>query len=85
MSDYFGSVSFDTVENQYLDGKKAFNGSEKSSELIDKEVIDIIKKCQNESLELLKNNLPSLEKISQFLLEKENIDGDEFMELFGTV
>jgi cell division protease FtsH len=49
--------------------------------LIDDEVRKILDKCQQDAIKLLEENRPALERISAYLLEKENITGKEFMQL----
>ncbi len=81
MSQTFGPMGLETQENQYLDGRNVFGGSDESSALVDKEVRGILQQCEQDAIALLKANQPALERISKHLLEKENISGEEFMEL----
>ncbi len=83
MSDTFGPMGLETQESKYLDGRNVFGGSDESSALVDKEVRDILKKCEEDAIALLEKNKPALERISKFLLEKENISGEEFMQLLN--
>ncbi|MGI6688045.1 MAG: ATP-dependent zinc metalloprotease FtsH [Christensenellales bacterium] len=81
MSETFGPMGLETQENQYLDGRNVFGGSDQSSALVDKEVRDILQQCEEEAIKLLNSNQDALERISAYLLEKENISGEEFMHL----
>ncbi len=81
MSQTFGPMGLETQESQYLDGRNVFSGSDESSALVDKEVRDILQTCEQNAIALLQANKPALERISKHLLEKENISGEEFMEL----
>lgn len=81
MSTAFGPMGLETMENQYLDGRNVFNGSEQSGALVDEEVRKILTQCQENANELLKKNSRALDRTAAYLLEKENITGDEFMKL----
>lgn len=80
MTDKFDMMALESVQNRYLDGRPARNCSEETSTLIDSEVLNIIKKCHEDTRNLLKENRDLLDEISEYLLEKETIFGDEFME-----
>ena len=81
MSDKMGPMSLESVKNRYLDGGRVKNCSDETGTLIDDEVRSILLDCQQKATEILNSNKNSLDKISEFLLEKENITGDEFMKL----
>ncbi len=83
MSDAFGPMGLETPENQYLDGRPVFGGSDASSAAVDKEVRDILMRAEEEAIKLLKENVDALDRIAQHLLDKENITGEEFMELLN--
>ena len=85
MSDKFGLMSLESVENRYLDGRPVLNCSDKTAAQIDEEVKNLLKKCYDQACELIRNNRESLEKIADFLYEKETITGKEFMEILGDV
>jgi cell division protease FtsH len=57
--------------------------SEQTGTLIDEEVRNILVRCQQDANNLLETNRTALDKISAYLLEKENITGQEFMQLLG--
>ncbi|MDL2217298.1 ATP-dependent zinc metalloprotease FtsH [Christensenellaceae bacterium OttesenSCG-928-M15] len=80
MSDRFGPMGLETTESQYLDGRNVRTCSEETNTIIDDEVRKILAQCQEDAIALLKGNGAALEKISEYLLEKENITGKEFME-----
>lgn len=77
-------MGLETQENQYLDGRNVFGGSDASSAMADKEVRDILQGCEQDAIALLQANQPALERISKHLLQKENISGEEFMQLLHT-
>lgn len=85
MSDKFGLMSLETIENKYLDGRATLNCSDATAAEVDTEVKDLLKKCYNKAYELLNNNRKQLDKIAEFLYEKETITGKEFMEIFDSV
>ncbi len=81
MSDKFGPMGLESTQNQYLDGRNVAHHSEQTGALIDKEVSNILVQCQQNAFNLLQDNKDALERISKYLLEKENITGKEFMQL----
>jgi len=81
MSDKFGAMGLESTQNQYLDGRNVSNCSEQTGAIIDEEVCKILADCEETAVSLLKGNEEALVKISEYLLEKENITGTEFMEL----
>ncbi len=82
MSKKFGLVGLATVESQYLDGRAALNCSDETAAKIDAEVVEIIKESYEKALELLGENRELMDKLSEFLIEKETITGKEFMQIF---
>ena len=85
MSDRFGLVGLESLQNRYLDGRAVANCSEETRTAIDNEVVDIMKKRYEVAKQLLTDNRDALDEISEFLIEKETITGDEFMEIFDKV
>ena len=81
MSERFGSMGLQSTQSQYLDGRNVSTCSEQTNTEADEAVRQIIEQCQDEAVRLLKENSHALERISARLLEKENINGSEFMEL----
>ena len=80
MSDKFDMMALESVQNRYLDGRAVKDCSEETSTIIDKEVLNIIRTCHEETKNLLTNNRDLLDEIAEFLLDKETIFGNEFME-----
>ena len=78
MTDNFDMMALESFQNRYLDGRAVRNCSEETSTLIDKEVLSIIRECHQKAREILRENRDLLDKISEYLLEKETIFGDEF-------
>lgn len=85
MSDKFGLMGLATAENQYLDGRTVLNCGDDTATEVDHEVMDLLKKSYEKATELLSGNLDALNKISEFLIEKETITGKEFMKIFREI
>lgn len=81
MSDDFGMVALETVNNQYLGGDASLVCSTETQTLIDKQVVELIKKEYEKAKKILTENRSKLDKLAQFLYEKETITGEEFMEI----
>ena len=81
MSDRFNMVGLESVQNRYLDGRAVRNCSEETSTIIDEEILKIIKEAHTKARTLLRDNRDLLDKISELLLEKETLFGDEFMDI----
>lgn len=85
MSEKFGLMGLETRENQYLSGRAVLNCSDATEADIDKEVMAILKASYEEAKRLLGENREAMDKIAEFLIEKETITGKEFMEIFHRV
>lgn len=81
MSEKFGMMGLESIENRYLDGRSVPTCSEQTGSMIDEEVLSIMNGCHVKAVKLLEENRPALSKISDFLFDKETITGDEFMEI----
>lgn len=81
MSDDFGMVALETVNNQYLGGDASLACSAETQTLIDRQVVELIKKEYEKAKNILIENRSKLDKLAQFLYEKETITGEEFMEI----
>lgn len=82
MSDKFDMMALESVQNQYLSGDKVAIVGEKTIAELDAEVLTVIKSCHDEARRMLSENKEALEEIAMFLYERENISGEEFMEIF---
>ena len=80
MTDKFDMMALESLQNRYLDGRAVRECSEETSTLVDQEVLNIIRTCHQNTRKILNENRDLLDKISEYLLEKETIFGDEFME-----
>ncbi|MDO5388789.1 MAG: ATP-dependent zinc metalloprotease FtsH [Clostridia bacterium] len=82
MSDKFDMMALESVQNKYLSGDKVAIVGEKTISELDNEVLSIIKICHEKAKKMLEENKDALEEIAMFLYERENISGEEFMEIF---
>ena len=85
MSDKFGLMSLETVENQYLSGSARLNCSDVIAAEVDEEVKKLLKQCYEKAKTLLSENRAALDKIAEFLYEKETITGKEFMKIYNEI
>ncbi len=81
MSDTFDMMALESVQNRYLDGRPVSSCGDITMAQLDKEVLTVIKECHQKALQIIRENKASLEKLSEYLLEKETITGEEFMEI----
>ena len=85
MSEHFGLMSLETVEDSYLAGRTVLNCSDETAAEIDNEVRQLLMKCYTRAKQLISENLEVLEKIADYLYEKETITGAQFMEIFNDI
>lgn len=83
MSSSFDMVALETLTNQYLGGDTSLACSAETATKIDDEVISIVKKAHQKAVDILKENMDKLHEITQYLLEKETITGEEFMAMLS--
>ncbi|MBQ1688471.1 MAG: ATP-dependent zinc metalloprotease FtsH [Lachnospiraceae bacterium] len=82
MSEEFGMIGLETVQNRYLDGRAVLNCSDATATKVDTEVMRILKEAYQKAKTLLEENREILENIAEQLIEKETITGKEFMKIF---
>lgn len=85
MSERFGLMGLESIQNRYLDGRAVLNCGEATVAEIDQEVMKMLKAAYEEAKRLLTENREALDKIAAFLIEKETITGKEFMKIFHEV
>ena len=85
MSEKFGLMGLETRENQYLSGRAVLNCGDATAAEIDQEVMKILKESYEEAKRLLSENREAMDKIAEFLIEKETITGKEFVKIFREV
>ena len=83
MTDEFDMVAMETVTNQYLGGDTSLACAPETAKRIDEQVVGIVKGQHAKALDILRENEGKLHEIAAYLLEKETITGEEFMEIFN--
>ena len=81
MSDEFGMVAMETVNNQYLGGDTSLACSAETQTMIDKKVVEIVREQHDKAKQILRDNMGKLHELSKFLYENETITGEEFMRI----
>ena len=84
MSEEFGMVALETVQNQYLGGDAALACSPQTAALIDQKVVETVRKQYEKALEMLRKNEKQLHRLSRHLYDRETITGEEFMHILNT-
>ncbi len=85
MSEKFGLIGLESIQNKYLDGRPVSNCGQETASEIDQEVMKMLKEAYEEARKLLCEHRTSLDKIADFLIQKETITGKEFMDIFHEV
>lgn len=84
MSDDFGMVAMETINNQYLGVDTSLSCSPETQSEIDKQVVDLVKVQYEKAKEILSENRSKLDELAKFLYEKETITGEEFMAIVNS-
>lgn len=82
MSKKFGLMGLATVEHEYLGGGARLTCSDRTAADVDTEVMEILKSCYQEALDMLSDNREIMDKLAAHLIEKETISGKEFMKIY---
>ena len=85
MSDRFGLMGLADTQSQYLDGRAVLNCGDATATEIDHEVMKLLKVSYDEAKRLLSANREALDKIADFLIQRETITGKEFMRIFREI
>ncbi len=85
MSDRFGLMQLESIQNRYLDGNRVLNCSDETATEIDAEVQKLLADCYEKAKDIIRDHLDAMDKIAQFLIERETITGKEFMEIYREV
>ena len=85
MSDKFGMVGLESVENRYLDGRAVLNCADETAAKIDEEVAKRMKKYYDRAVNIIRENRDALDKIAEYLIEKETITGKEFIRMYREI
>ncbi|MBR5231400.1 MAG: ATP-dependent zinc metalloprotease FtsH [Clostridia bacterium] len=83
MSEKFGMVALETATNAYLGGDSQLMCSADTAAQVDAEVVELIRQAYQSALDILKQNTRKLHDLAEYLLEKENISGEEFKEILN--
>ena len=83
MSDDFGMVALETVNNQYLGGDTSLACSAETAAKIDRDVVAMIGDAYKKAESIIKENRTAMDALAAYLLEKETITGEEFMDILG--
>ena len=75
-------MQLETVQNRYLDGRREMNCSDSTASKVDKEVMKLLDECYLEAKKIISEHLDAIDKLAQFLIEKETISGKEFMKIY---
>ncbi|HJB16867.1 MAG TPA: ATP-dependent zinc metalloprotease FtsH [Candidatus Blautia excrementipullorum] len=81
MSEDFDMVAMENISNQYLGGDASLACSFETQTLLDKKVVELVKKQHEKALSILKENMPKLHELAKYLYEHETITGEEFMKI----
>ena len=82
MSDKFGLMGLATVEDKYLSGRTVMSCGDDTATEVDTEVMQILKEAYQTAKKMLSENRDIMDKIADFLIERETITGQEFMKIF---
>ena len=85
MSEKYGLMGLESIQNRYLDGRAVMNCSDATAAGVDEEVRKILKEAYDKALNIMEENMEALDEIAAFLIEKETITGKEFMEIFDRI
>ena len=85
MSKKFGLIGLESVESRYLDGRTVMNCADVTAADVDAEVMKILKDSYKEAKRLLKENRKVMDKLAEFLIQKETITGKEFMKIYREI
>lgn len=83
MSENFDMMALETVNNQYLGGDTSLACSSETAARVDEEVKELIKKAHLNAVKILSDNIEKLYELAHYLLDKETITGEEFMEILN--
>ena len=81
MSDDFDMVAMESVSNQYLGGDSSLACSFETQTLLDKKVVELVKRQHEKAFQILQDNVSKLHELAKYLYEHETITGDEFMKI----
>ena len=83
MSDDFDMVAMENVSNQYLGGDASLTCSFETQTLLDKKVVELVRREHEKATKILTDNIGKLHEIAKYLYEHETITGEEFMKILN--
>ena len=83
MSDEFDMVAMESMGNQYLGGDSSLSCSFETQTLLDKKVVELVRRQHEKALQILQDNIGKLHELAKYLYEQETITGDEFMRILN--
>lgn len=83
MSDEFDMVAMESMSNQYLGGDASLSCSFETQTLLDKKVVELVRRQHEKAYKILEDNIDKLHEIAKFLYEHETITGEEFMKILN--
>ena len=85
MSDKFGMAALEKMQSKYLGGRNVSNCSEETQTQLDNEIIKVLKDAHEKAMKLLSENMDALNRIAEFLIERETITGEQFMNILNEI
>ena len=83
MSDEFDMVAMENISNQYLGGDASLACSFETQTLLDKKVVELVRRQHEKALKILQDNIGKLHELAKYLYEQETITGEEFMKILN--
>ena len=83
MSDEFDMVAMESMSNQYLGGDASLSCSFETQTLLDKKVVELVRRQHEKAYKILEENINKLHELAKYLYEHETITGEEFMKILN--
>lgn len=83
MSDEFDMVAMESMNNQYLGGDSSLSCSFETQTLLDKKVVELVRRQHEKAYKILEDNIDKLHELAKYLYEHETITGEEFMKILN--
>ena len=83
MSDEFDMVAMESMSNQYLGGDSSLSCSFETQTLLDKKVVELVRRQHEKAYRILEDNIEKLHELAKYLYEHETITGEEFMKILN--
>ncbi len=82
MSEKFGLIGLESIQNRYLDGRAVMNCGDRTESEVDQEVMELLKECYDKAYQIVEEHQEVLHKLAAYLVERETITGKEFVKIF---